>query len=438
MRLKLFYLVTILLLINIGPSLAQFDFSLLKQNYSEKETLQADITFVEDPYRLFSVTDIYLYNKTGEIKIAPILTKISDKHYFLYFDLPNLEEGDYNLTIQISFLINSILKDITKAKTFNVLQKNESITIKPAMIKLDEQSLNPYFKIYLKSYYGDADLEFISPHQSITLSKYSINLPEQTEKYFYVYTNTKDLPELNNLNITLNGIDEYIIPIWIINRRIIQEENITEINETIIPKEEIITERTIEFLTELDILNKTIKKEQYLAGPLKFKNYMKNSLNDLTFTLTGNLDEIIKLNITHLDEITSEETKEQYIEINKEKDAASGLYYGELILNTKEGYSDTLSIYIYVEYEPVADRTREKLSEEPKEPVGEEEFGETYEFLNFSQPVSTVKEEEKKSSFITVFLILIIFIVIIYILFRKVTRKRKMSLEEYVSSLKKK
>src|SRR3989344_364792 len=104
------FLMLLLFFIIINNSFAdeQAEVSLQKPAYSSKETMLADVLLKDLPVRTISAADLFL----SEGKIAPIMVKDTDRHYYFYFDLPELADGNYNIGLNLLYNVNGILKTL--------------------------------------------------------------------------------------------------------------------------------------------------------------------------------------------------------------------------------------------------------------------------------------------------------------------------------------
>lgn len=425
MKIKILFLFILFFIsINVFAQQSLIEISLLKENYLPAETLQTEIFLNQDPERELAVTNIFLRDNSNQnIKIAPIFTEIEKNHYFVYFDLPqDLEEGSYSFTVEkVLFKKDNILTEVIETKIFNLTKEDLPIlAIKPAVIVVDVE--NPKFEIKVENK-GDIPIGFTieTTEKILHLYKTPITLQASRSRTFKFTINTSEIKENLKENLVINYSRSYTIPIYIF------KEKIEEVEEKEI--------ETIKFITELSYLEKTIEKDLTLKGALKFQNLLNETLHDLNFKLTGNLADIVRLNLTYLEKIEAGETLEQYIWINEEKNPQQEKYFGEFVLTTTEGYSATFPIYIDVEIEKPVEEVPE--IEEVEEIPEEKEEEISFEFFPTEPEEEIEIEEEKRSKVGIVVGVLAILIILIVILFSKRKKPTPKTFKEYVSEVEK-
>ncbi len=375
----------------------------LKSVYHPGETFQAEINLTFDPLdKLESYYIEFLDNSNQTAPIGSILREITKNYYFLYTDLPSeLQPGKYKLKVKnVKFISNSALMEISRQKEFNIEVDNSLpiISFSPSYA-----ILNKDFNLDLKNKaLIEANISISMSDDFLIPSRYEIIIPQASSRRLFI--NVKEFPkEDTRADIILSYLGlEYKIPIFYFAK----EEKITNITK----EENITTEpitNAIIFLTNINQLNRTLKQDIQLSGPLEFKNTHIANLYDLNFILTGNIAEVIKLNITSLDILEPNQTKTQFIWVNQDKNSTPGYYSGELILTTKENISTSLPIFINILEKEVTieeQPTEElNLTEEPKEKIIQE----------------PKKEKIKTSRIILLILVIVIILLIILYLYLK-------------------
>lgn len=452
---KFKFIIFFLILFSLNTSAQEIN--LLKPIYSPGETLQADI----DLQTMALTKDItpsnvaFLNASQQNMAVGVILTKISENHYFIYFDLPTqLKDGIYYLNIKdINYRENEVLKQTTISEQFNIIKTEPIISISPAMIKTELEKARTSFKIQLKNQ-GDetADFTITALKSFASPSPSFISIPTGTTKEFDIYLYSFEIREEDSTNIVLANTNNYTIPIWVSKKVDQPEENITNetINETILPVEsEPITEEpanSITFFVEKDNkaviltnLTREIPDASIIKGALKFKNNLNRTIYNLNFRLTGNLPNIVKTNISFLGSIAPYETKEQYLWINEEKNPLLNSYSGDLTL-TAEGIPQ---INFPIQFS--INRTSEpeepiSLEESIMEEAEEEEIPTEEIYLNLSKKSKSYMEEEEEPARtnIPIYIVLAIILLAILLLLKRKKQPVKQTFNEYISDIEKK
>nr|AQS33979.1 hypothetical protein [uncultured archaeon] len=121
-RLQYFFVFIIL-----AASASAFDANVVtyRDNYAPLETFQAEVIFNEDPAVDLTSTNFELY-RDGSIATLNFVEKLNSRHYFVYFDIPNTEDGEYHFKLKnVKYIEGEILKTFGKQKPFNVNSIND-------------------------------------------------------------------------------------------------------------------------------------------------------------------------------------------------------------------------------------------------------------------------------------------------------------------------
>lgn len=133
MRWLLYLLIVLIIPINIYAS----DINILtyRDNYRPLETFQAEVIFDKEPINEINNLNFELY-KDKPIGILLFLEKLSNKRYFVYFDMPQVNNGGYKFKVKnVNIIDNGILRKISDEKTiiindinpgFNYLINNQN------------------------------------------------------------------------------------------------------------------------------------------------------------------------------------------------------------------------------------------------------------------------------------------------------------------------
>ena len=303
------YLVLILLLI---PLVYAQDLSLSKEIYYPQETFQAEV-FMEN----LNNQDISVLNSLNfPSSIGVNLNKISNAHYFISFNIPETTPGIYTLKIKET------------QKQFEIKPKKTRVfSISPAFIKYTSQD-KTIQKIIITNHNTQPETVEITS-DSVIPSINSITLPLKSSKSFFVKLDTTQTKN----SLAILSIADYNIPIWFIA----DNEIISFLDKEIEITQE--TQEGLQFyiksegdIIDLNYLTKEIEESIPITGSLYIKNNLNESLNNLKISLTGNLQDIVKLETTEFDLATGEEKRLDII-INEDRILLEDSYSGDLIIS---------------------------------------------------------------------------------------------------------
>ncbi len=443
-------LLLFLTLINSAFAGSQAEISLQKSEYSGKETMLIGVFLDELPVRAMSVADLSL----SEGKIAPIIAKGTNGHYYFYFDLPELADGDYKVNLNLLYNVNNILKTVTFSKEFSINNELRSMSIRPAALKVDAAKSQDY-QIYLKNNGNNAiavslneDIDYAS------LSKAKIIIEKNTQKSFFIIVDKNKITSnaTSLVNIDYDGMT-FNLPIIITNFKEKTPEITEPINQTLPIKnnETKITNETsnisdftetkadttanLSFISETIDIKAAITKNKFIGGPLTLKNYLNRKLTGIRFSISGNASRIIRLNSTFFSEIEANSQITQYVFINERKDAELGVYDGVIQANSNEGHSASIPVEITVNEENLGEIGKSIIDKITKE---EETAIKEFEVFNFSAAEKEKKDIATKTSKAPLLIMLLIAAIFAFLFYKFMTRNKPRTFEEYISRLEKK
>lgn len=424
------YLFLFLFILILLPIISAQEIKIAEETYQPGETFQAEI-FVSNLVRDIESKDIVLLKDNKEISLGFILTKLSDNYYYIYTNLPTyLGEGSYTLQIsKILYKEKEVLKEILLSRNFNIKDLERNLfTIEPALLKYETGK--PFFKIQINNLEDkaitldiSADETFIQPFVN------KLIIPGNSIDYLNIYVDIDSIKKGAKANLNIN---HYKIPFWIYAGEVI-----------ITPQESPI----LFFVKQDDKENKLsyytteIEKETAFYDTIFIKNILNITLNNIKFSLTGNLNKIIELNTTEIDSLEPNQITSNYILINKNKDAELNEYSGDLSL-TANSYTSRLPIKIIIkEVKKVECQTDEDCPQ--SKCIGAKpqcidgvcimpRCGIIAE--NQTEPIPEV--EKKSKSWYFSLIIILVLLIIIYFVTRKKTKPEKFS--EYIKKLEKK
>src|SRR3989338_4056138 len=95
------WLLYLFVLLVICANVSAFDINILtyREEYSPLETFQAEIILDKEPLNELTSLNFEFYGGK-QIGILLFLEKLSSKRYFVYFNIPNIEGGDYSFKVK--------------------------------------------------------------------------------------------------------------------------------------------------------------------------------------------------------------------------------------------------------------------------------------------------------------------------------------------------
>src|SRR3989344_4244288 len=359
-----------LILIALVPLVrAKFDINLERSYYSSGETLQAKINTNVNFVDGISLSKINLTDSENKrVQVALNLFNLGNGSYYLFFDLPSdLKEGNYSLNLEN--------------------WERPSISI-----KLDNKLNETIIMIPNTTY-------LVPSKNALKLGKSSYTLLVALNNDAYKLNAIKDELSLNYGNYSYKI--PFLIDIKQKNALVEIKENATEISTGA---------GELRFIESVDYVNKTLNKDTVINGSLRFKNFGNNVLHGINFTLTNDLDEIIKVSYNELNFLNPGDERAVNLVIN-EKGNINKNYKGELIVNSKEGANAKFNFNLnYFK------------KEETKEiPIANETN------VSISPPIANKKSNMLRNIIITI--IFILFILAGYFIYKK-SKKPKMKVED--------
>ena len=400
-----------LILIALVPLVrAKFDINLERSYYSSGETLQAKINTNVNFVDGISLSKINLTDSENKrVQVALNLFNLGNGSYYLFFDLPSdLKEGNYSLNFgNLLYYDEGLLKRELFKKEFSIINdKGNVLSVYPVFVKLNlEYWERPSISIKLDNKLNETII-MIPNTTYLVPSKNALKLGKSS--YTLLVALNNDAYKLNTITdeLSLNyGNYSYKIPFLIDikqrNALIEIKENATEISTGV---------GELRFIESVDYVNKTLNKDTVINGSLRFKNFGNNVLHGINFTLTNDLDEIIKVSYNELNFLNPGDERAVNLVIN-ERGNINKNYKGELIVNSKEGANANFNFNLnYFKKEeikeiPIANETN----------------------VSIPPPITQKKSNMLRNIMITI--ILIGFILAGYFIYKK-SKKPKKSIED--------
>ena len=108
--------------------------SIAKDSYHQHETLQAEVSFNLSLTDEITASNFALIDKNNNtIPTTVFLEEITKDHYFIYFNIPELDNGTYHFLVKDIVYTDDILRKTSKSKEF-FLDNLTSISIFPAIL----------------------------------------------------------------------------------------------------------------------------------------------------------------------------------------------------------------------------------------------------------------------------------------------------------------
>ncbi len=390
MRLIFLFVFFSIIISNVNADIVTF-----KEEYKIGETFQAEINFPKllEPIKIENVQILNKDNLQSNIGLK--LNNIEKNRYFVYFNIPNVDPGEYKLLIKnVKYINNNILKKENFEKTFVIKEDKENIiSIDPAYIIFKSKEKN-FFKINIKNNglnIINIKIEDKSNSTNIKFNNITLNKGSTESFYFYIINITKE-----TINISINDIN---LPIYLLNDN---DENI----KFFIGKNE--------NKLYLDEYNFDLPIGNNAEGSIFIENLGLNITN-ISLNIEGNIKEIIKLGFDKIEFLESKSTKEIGLFIIKNDQ--EGLFKGNLVLKTEDLI---LNLPIKIKISEFNSEIKNELNQ------NEKELETNLSFKKDENITIKTKEINKKTlSYSLIILIIIVFIIIYTILFIRSGKNNK-------------
>lgn len=412
------------------------DFS--KGNYLVGETVLAEINFNYELSSVLRNNNFKLTDSDDNAKSATFyLVRVNQQRYFLYFDLPtSLDVGTYKLKADFLYRESGINKAGVILQQFSVNSGDNVLSVNPAGIFTDDAKNDNLFYIHLKSKEGSFDVSLYSTDSFVEISDEQISLNSGQDKTIQVFIDEDKLDNgTNDAEVILDypgGGNKIFVaalyPIFIDepgnDSEIINDTNTTEIiNDTNVTL--VVPIDAIRIIEDASMIDLNLSSNNSIEGYLRYKNFWNESVTDLTFSLLGNINEVIELKFNTVDEIESEEVLMQFIWVNKEKDVLPGYYSGEIVLSN-EDFIVKFPVYVNLFEEEEIVENVELIPNQ------------TLEDFNFSNGDLPPIEEKSNTLFFVIIGAIVVFLVIFFVFLYKKKGVKKQEFGEFIKKFEKK
>ena len=119
---RLLYLL-VFLIFCISVSASEINILTYREEYNPFETFQAEIILDKEPLNGLTILNFEFYGDK-QIGIILFLEKLSSKRYFVYFNIPDVERGEYIFRVKNVNIIDGALRRISEEKTIKVNKVN--------------------------------------------------------------------------------------------------------------------------------------------------------------------------------------------------------------------------------------------------------------------------------------------------------------------------
>src|SRR3989344_8556690 len=319
---RLLYSLLFLILLSSLASASEFSFNNLKTSYSPGETFQSELSIQAKPEFLPQSKDIKLEASNGSsIRIAPFISKLKDKLYFISFDLPlDLAGGSYSLVVEnMVFMQDGKLKQIDQQASFDVASSSPILSISPSFFTSGQQ-LN--MEVISKA--GDVEITIESADHVTHIYSTPQKIFEGKARLFKFTLADKNF-ERADIKFSY-GSNSYIVPIYNLEK--------SQTQATQKPATSTASSGKLEFIAPKESLVREIVPDIILEGPIKLRNSGNSALNDIKLSFSGDIAGIASISIQEIASLASQEEKEIILTINNDQNPQKQSYSGSLLASS--------------------------------------------------------------------------------------------------------
>lgn len=315
----------------------------LKNNYNEADTIQHAFLVLLDNFE-YSKNWLINNQKDGVWSKRSVIYNDPNNIYTTAWTMSALKDTEYieEAKIWISQQEQeSNWGDIIDTSTVLYLVFPEekvtpALSFNPGVIATHIKNQPPVSVTFTNNGYETLTLNF-KENRVISLSQSSLSLAPRASIDIQISFVLELMKEEDKLEFTANN-KSYILPL-------VQTE--FNISSFVASPIKFVNDENIA-VSEDFVAKFSLTTTQTKEGVINFRNFGDIDLTDIKLKLTGDLDEIISINLIEFDEININQTKAVPIIINEKKIPLKKSYSGSLLLMTKEGYSIALPIEITI------------------------------------------------------------------------------------------
>ncbi|MBS3134552.1 terpene cyclase/mutase family protein [Candidatus Woesearchaeota archaeon] len=187
MKKSLLYIL-FLLFITISVHASSITITTPRDTYSIKETVQVEIITDIKPLNQISIQNLKLTNESTEIPVQYFIEKLSDQHYFVYFNIPDVEKDKYKFQIKnIQYVEDGFLKQKTEIKEIYINKINSGF-----YFLLSKQNTDGGFNTISETAIASLALKNVYPENAQRALNYLMNNQDEEGCYPKNNCNIKD------------------------------------------------------------------------------------------------------------------------------------------------------------------------------------------------------------------------------------------------------
>ncbi|MBI2671347.1 hypothetical protein HYX16_00265 [Candidatus Woesearchaeota archaeon] len=394
----------IFLFILLLTCFASAEITIFKDEYFIGETFQAELNFLNLVDEI-KISDISILNSNGlNTNIGVLLDKIDKEKYFVYFDVPDAEQGEYKLAINnIKYTENGVLKKETFTKNFRISKRSDDIiSVNPAFINYFAMGKN-FFKMEVTNKGENQVNVNIFGNDFLKASKDTLTINKESTGYFFLEIKEGVNNDFLNINYSSGN---YKIPVYVLGSFSSGLNFFTEKNGK--------NEYLSSYFTELPF-GSSGEKTLFLENK-------GSNLSNLKISLSDGLSSIIKPGFDNIDLFEKNKIISLVLFININRNVQKGSYTGNIIFKNDKvdiSFPVTVSVTGSSLYDGGIAEEKEEISIE--EPALEETENST----NFPEKIpKDNKLNNRQLSNLLIGLILLIFILVYLFIYWKTGKKR--------------
>ncbi len=426
-------LLIVFLIFSLGVYAQDLEIRTYRESYNKFETVQLEVTLLNGTFSApLGISNLQMRDSSSEvISVAKNFLKINETKYFYYFDVPDVPEGMYEMVLRgVSYAREGV-------NYFSEFTSNLSVVD----VGGDILSVRPGYIASNVAGNEEASFSLILVNRgsngfNVVLSKEGDFFSFQQGSFSIAPGQTKNVGVITRLSavdgvhlegrIRVNyGSEFYEIPFLVFRPDVISRD----VTENATAEDEVLDLSLIEdpvLITTLsgrELKNLTMSldvSEYYPSGQIVIKNNAGADLNNVEYSINGNIGRILSVNPLVSDIIGVNESAVLVVSVNEERDFHNGDFSGSLDVKIAETVVGRLPIFVNV------------YGAADKEIVNESAIVVSDEKKN----VTTVTEPEERGSFgIWILLIFVVLLLILFYVYRK-TKSKKEEFEGYIERIK--